>query len=92
MTPEPLEKVTPVVAENIQNRILSDIKTAKERKNKEKLHNIKSKLSEEETYALNLASEKGSSSRLNALPLERYGFNLTKGELRDGMFYTAGSP
>ena len=54
MTSEPLKKVTPVVAENIQNRILSDIKTAKERMNKAKLHNIKSKLSEEETYALNL--------------------------------------
>ena len=49
MTSEPLKKVTPVVAENIQNRILSDIKTAKERMNKAKFHNIKSKLSEEET-------------------------------------------
>ena len=44
MTSEPLEKVTPVVAENIQNRILSDIKTAKERMNMAKLHNIKSKI------------------------------------------------
>ena len=87
MTSEPLEKVTPVIAENIQNRILSDIKTSKERMNKAKLHNIKSKLSKEETYALNLASEKGSPSWLNALPLERYGFNLTKGEYRDGLCF-----
>ena len=87
MTSEPLEKVTPVIAENIQNRILSDIKTAKERMNKAKLHNIKSKLSEEETYALNLAYEKGSSSWLNALPLERYGFTLTKGGFRVGLCF-----
>ena len=87
MTSEPLEKVTPMVAENIRNRILSDIKTASERMNKAKLHNIKSKLSEEETYALNLASGEGSSSLLNALPLERYGFNLTKGEFRDGLCF-----
>ena len=87
MTSEPLEKITPVVAENIQNRILSDIKTAKERMNKAKLHNIISKLSEEETDALNRASEKGSSSWLNALPLERYGFNLTKGGFRDGLCF-----
>ena len=55
--------------------------------NKAKLHNIKSKLSEEETYALNLASEKSSSSWLNVLPLERYGFNLTKGGFRDGLCF-----
>ena len=87
MNSEPLEKVTPVVAKNIQNRILSDIKIAKERTNKAKLHNIKSKLSEEETYALNLASEKGSLSWLNALLLQRYGFNLTKGGFRDGLCF-----
>ena len=87
MTSEPLEKVTPVVAENIQNRILSDIKTVKERMNKPKLHNIKSKLSEEETYALNLASEKDSSSWLNALPLERYGFNLTEGRIQGWVMF-----
>ena len=87
MTSEALEKVTPVVAEIIQNRILSHIKTAEERLNKAKLHSIKSKLSEEGTYALNLASEKSSSSWLNALPFERYGFNLTKGEFRDGICF-----
>ena len=87
MTPEPVENVTPVLAENIQNRILSDIETAKEGMNKAKLNSIKSKLSKQETYALNLASEKGSSSCLNALPLERYGFNLTKGGFRDGLCF-----
>ena len=44
-------------------------------------------MSEEEVYALKLASEKGSSSWLNALPLEKYGFHLTKGEFRDGLCF-----
>ena len=87
MSSEPLEKVTPVIAENIQSRILSDIKTAKERMNKAKIHKINSNLSKEETHALNLASEKSSSSWLNALPIERYGFNLTTGGFRDGLCF-----
>ena len=86
MTTEPLYHSPPLVAENIQNRILNDIKSAKD-KMKSKLKKLQSKLSEEEVYALNLASEKGSTSSLNALPLEKYGFHLTKGEFRDGLCF-----
>ena len=36
-------------------------------------------------YTIQLASEKGASSWLNALPLSEHGFDLTKTELRDGI-------
>ena len=36
-------------------------------------------------YTIQLASEKGASSRLNALPLSKHGFDLTKTEFRDGI-------
>ena len=36
-------------------------------------------------YTIQLASEKGSSSLLNALPLSKHGFDLTKTEFRDGI-------
>ena len=36
-------------------------------------------------YTIQLASEKGASSWLNALPLSKHGFDLTKTEFRDGI-------
>ena len=36
-------------------------------------------------YAIQLASEKGASSWLNALPLSKHGFDITKTEFRDGI-------
>ena len=36
-------------------------------------------------YTIQLASEKGASSWLNALPLSKHGFGLTKTEFRDGI-------
>ena len=36
-------------------------------------------------YSLELASEKGSSSWIHALPLQRYNFELSKSEFRDGI-------
>ena len=38
-----------------------------------------------EAYSLNLAREKAASCWLNALPLKRYHFGLTKGAFRDGI-------
>ena len=93
MTSEPLEKITPLIAENIHNRILSDIKTAKERMNKAKLHNIKSKLSEEETYALNFHMRKALQAGWTPYPLNDTG--STSRRTNSGMGYildTAGSP
>ena len=39
----------------------------------------------ETKYTIQLASEKGASSWLNALPLSKHGFDLTKTEFRDGI-------
>ena len=36
-------------------------------------------------YTIQLASEKGASSWLNALPLSKHGFDLTNTEFRDGI-------
>ena len=46
---------------------------------------IKDLINDKEAYSLNLAMEKGAPCWLNALPLKRYHFDLTKGEFRDGM-------
>ena len=71
--------------ETAQNRIISSIKREKESQLKTKKHEIRSVLTEAEAYSLNLAMEKGSSCWLNALPLKRYNFDLTKSEFRDGI-------
>ena len=47
-------------------------------------------LSDNEKYALELASEKGASNWLNALPLSGYNFNLSKSEFRDGIYLRYG--
>ena len=46
---------------------------------------FRSELNKNEIRLLDLASEKGASIRLNALPLMRYHFDLTKSEFRDGI-------
>ena len=38
-----------------------------------------------ELHAMKLSSEKGASSWLNALPLQKHGFAQTKSEFRDGL-------
>jgi len=80
-----LVEASPLVAESVQARIISDIEGAREKKHKAKFMKMKEEMSEKEQYAVTLASEKGSSSWLNSLPLEKYGFNLTKQEFRDGL-------
>ena len=54
------------------------------RTNRKKTNLINS-LNETDNYAIDLASEKGASNWLNALPLSRYNFNLNKSEFRDGL-------
>ena len=51
----------------------------------EKIGKVKQGATEDQLYALQLASENGASSWLNTLPLKRYGFSLTKTEFRDGL-------
>ena len=52
--------------------------------------NLINSLIETDKYAIGLASEKGGSNWLNALPLSRYNFNLNKSEFRDGIYLRYG--
>ena len=80
-----LEEHNPLTAELAQNRTKADIKQLKERNLRDTMNDLKQNLPEEQKYAVSLANQKGSSSWLNALPLERYNFNLNKSEFRDGL-------
>ena len=51
------------------------------------IENRKNNTTENQLYSLELACRKGSSSWLNALPLKRYIFSLTKSELRDDIAF-----
>ena len=72
-------------AELKQQKILHQIKTEKELSIKSKKMRTKSELNKNETRSLDLGSEKGELSWLNAMPLKLYHFGLTKSEFRDGI-------
>ena len=59
-------------------------------KTNRKKTNLINSLYETEKYAIDLASEKGASNWLNALPLSRYNFNLKKSEFRIGIYLRYG--
>ena len=80
-----LSNADPMTAENSQHRIKRVIREEKKKMLTEKIDKVKQGATEDQLYALQLASEKGASSWLNALPLKRYGFTLTKTEFRDGL-------
>ena len=80
-----LYDVDPMTAENSQQRIKRVIREEKKEILTEKLDKVKQGATEDQLYVLQLASEKGASNWLNALPLTRYGFSLTKTEFRDGL-------
>ena len=61
------------------------MKREKEVAIKSKKTRVKSKFYKNEIRSLYLASEKGLSSSLNAMPLKRYHFEITKSEFRDGI-------
>ena len=50
---------------------------------KTKSDSLQMTLETNQQYSMVLASEKGATSWLTALPLKRYGFDLTKTEFRD---------
>ena len=68
-----------------QQQIIREIKKEKELAIKSKKNRIKSELNKNEIRSLDLASEKGASSWLNAMSLKRYHFKLTESEYRDGI-------
>ena len=74
---------TDIDAEQMQ--IAKNIKREKTEKSKSKENEIDALLTEDEKYAIKLAKQKGASCWLNALPLKKYHFDLTKSEFRDGI-------
>ena len=80
-----LENPDPLDCELSQQQMLNQFKKDKSDNLKHKKVFIRLKLTDEELYSLDLASEKGASCWLNALPIKRYNFNLTKSEFRDGI-------
>ena len=68
-----------------QTRIINNIKKEKIEISKSKKDQIDTLLTQDEEYAMKLSKEKGASCWLNALPLKKYHFNLTKSEFRDGI-------
>ena len=84
-----LDTYDPLTAISEQEKVYTQIKTLKTEKANQKRTNILN-LSDNEKYALELASKKRASNWLNALPLSRYNFNLNKSEFRDGIYLRYG--
>ena len=82
---EPLQNQNAIEAEFYQEKILQKIRKEKQEQAIAKKLAIKDLINDKEAYSLDLAMEKGASCWLNALPLKRYHFDLTKGEFRDGI-------
>ena len=72
-------------AEVEQERFMQKIRKDKQSYIKIKKANMKKNIDDNTAYALDLAMEKGASCWLNALPLKKYNFDLTKSEFRDGI-------
>ena len=85
-----LESKDPVTAITQQEKICTKIKKLKTDRTNRKKTNLMNSLDETDKYAIDLASEKGSSNWLNALPLNRYNFNLNKSDFRDGIYLRYG--
>ena len=71
--------------ESEQLKRVEKIRKDKSVKMIEKKSSIKNCLNANKMYAIDLASEKGASCWLNAMPLKKYNFNLSKSEFRDGI-------
>ena len=80
-----LENPDPFDCELSQQQMLNQIKKDKSDNLQHKKVSIRLKLTDEELYSLDLVSGKGASCWLNALPIKRYNFNLTKPEFHDGI-------
>ena len=74
-----LDTYDPLTAISEQEKIYTKIKTIKTERTNQKRTNILNNLSDNEKYALELASEKGASNWLNALSLSRDGIYLRYG-------------
>ena len=82
---DPLAMNETMNAEVEQERFMQKIRKDKQSYIKIKKANMKKNIDDNTAYALDLAMEKGASCWLNALPLKKYNFDLTKSEFRDGI-------
>ena len=62
------------------------IKDDKEKRNARKLEAIQQQMDNDQRRRLEVTSEVGASSWLNAIPLKRYGFHLEKQSFRDALY------
>ena len=85
-----IDTYDPSTAISEQEKIYRKIKTLKIERTNQKRTNILNNLSDNKNYALELASKKGSTNWLNALPPSRYIFNLNKSEFRDEVYVRYG--
>ena len=65
--------------------IRNDLKAQKRKCLKEKAEAVRNKASDNMKLAMDLAKEKGASSRLSVLPIDEFGFFLHKGAFRDAV-------
>ena len=85
-----LESQDPVTAISQQEKVCTKIKKLKTDRTNRKKTILMNSLGEKDKYAIYLASKKGASNWLNALPMNRYNFNLIKSEFRDGIYIRHG--
>ena len=86
-----LESQGPNTAVTQKEKICTKIKKLKtDRTNRKEKTNLINSSNETDKYAIDLASEKGASNWLNALPMSRYNSKLKKSEFRDGIYLRYG--
>ena len=80
-----LDENDPVEADRLQGEALTRHRKRRKDNIERTIEELRETLTDDERYVMALASEKGASNWLAALPLQRYGFNLTKVEFKDGL-------
>ena len=68
-----------------QGRITYDQLIARLNINRSRTKDLMEILQTDQRHVIGMASEKGASNRLTALPLKSYGLTLTKSKFRDGL-------
>ena len=77
--------LNPSACEQSQQLDLNQFKKDKSDNLKHEKEFIRLKLTDEELFSLDVASEKCASCWLNILPIKRYSFNITKSEFGDSI-------
>ena len=80
-----LDKKDPVEADRLQSEALTRHRERRKDNIERMIEELRETLTDNERYVMALASEKGASNWLAELALQRYGFNLTKAEFKDGL-------